>query len=113
MPGPKKITMPAMYMRERGMSMGDTFAKFEKIATRSGIYTPADYVAILEDLLKGWDIEHLTDLSPAAAKAQDYLCNLPERYRKIVDRFRLKDADQNYRFSWLDLDAKAPVFTEL
>ncbi len=109
----KKITMPAMYMRERGMSMGDTFAKFEKIATRSGIYTPADYVAILEDLLKGWDIEHLTDLSPAAAKAQDYLCNLPERYRKIVDRFRLKDADQNYRFSWLDLDAKAPVFTEL
>lgn len=109
----KKITMPAMYMRERGMAMGDTFAKFEKIATRSGIYTPADYVAILEDLLKGWDIEHLTDLSPAAAKAQDYLCNLPERYRKIVDRFRLKDADQNYRFSWLDLDAKAPVFTEL
>lgn len=108
----KKITMPAMYMRERGMAMGDTFTKFEKIATRSGIYTPADYVAILEDLLKGWDIEHLTDLSPAAAKAQDYLCNLPERYRKIVERFRLKDADQNYRFSWLDLDAKAPVFTE-
>ena len=30
----KKITMPAMYMRERGAVMGDTFKKFEAVAGR-------------------------------------------------------------------------------
>jgi len=82
----KKITMPAMYMRERGERLGETFRKFEAVATRAGVYTGWDYVEIVEHLLKEWDIEHLSGLSPAAAKAQDYLCRLPERYRKLLER---------------------------
>ena len=47
----KKITMPAMYMRERGGQIGDTFKKFEAVATRAGVYTGWDYVEIVEELL--------------------------------------------------------------
>lgn len=103
----KKITMPAMYMRERGGQIGDTFKKFEAVATRSGVYTGWDYVTILEDLLKDWDIAHLSGLSPAAAKAQDYLCGLPARYRKLLSRMQ----DQNARKSDPELSGEALDFT--
>lgn len=105
----KKITMPAMYMRERGKSIGETFKKFEYIATRSEIYTPRDYIDIVEQLLKRWDIEHLGGLSPAAQKAQEYLCQLPDRYRRIVERFKLRDPATPPRFSWLDVPERASI----
>lgn len=44
----KKITMPAMYMRERGGQIGDTFKKFEQVAGRSGADTGWDYVEIID-----------------------------------------------------------------
>lgn len=103
----KKITMPAMYMRERGEQVGDTFKKFEEVAKRSGVYTGWDYVEIVEQLLAEWDVEHLTDLSPAAAKAQDYLCRLPGRYRTLLERVQSRQprksstAVEPIAFSWL------------
>lgn len=103
----KKITMPAMYMRERGEKVGDTFKKFEEVAKRSGVYTGWDYVEIVEQLLSEWDIEHLTGLSPAATKAQDYLCRLPERYRTLLERVQSRQPKKSYTeaepivFSWL------------
>jgi len=99
----KKIVMPAMYMRERGGGVGETFEKFEVIANRTGVYGPLDYVGIIERLLEDWDIEHLGGLSPAAAKAQDYLCGLPAKYRRVIERLKMpKDADP-VTFSWLDV----------
>ncbi|MBI2426201.1 MAG: acyl-ACP desaturase [Candidatus Hydrogenedentes bacterium] len=103
----KKITMPAMYMRERGKEKGESFARFEEIATRTGIYTSRDYIEILENLIGDWNIAHLQGLSPAAESAQQFLCGLPGRYMKILDRMaaRTKKSDEeagpNYRFSWI------------
>jgi acyl-[acyl-carrier-protein] desaturase len=98
----KKITMPAMYMREAGANPGDTFRKFEVVARRAGIYTPVDYVEIVEHLLEAWKIPNLTGLSGAAAKAQDYLCALPSRYRKVIERFRPVEDDEPVYFRWMD-----------
>ena len=99
----KKITMPAMYMRERGLDPGDTFEKFEAIATRLKVYTATDYVEIVEHLLQEWDIQHLGGLSSKAAEAQEFLCSLPGRYRKIIDRVagRKQPVDtRDFQFSW-------------
>lgn len=96
----KKITMPARYMREKGVAAGETFRKFEVVATRLGVYTPADYVEILENLLKDWGIAGLAGLSPEAAKAQDYVCGLPERYRKVMARFRPQKEEEHVTFRW-------------
>jgi acyl-[acyl-carrier-protein] desaturase len=97
----KKITMPAMYMRERGGEQGSSFAKFEAVAQRTGIYTARDYVDILQNLVEDWKVADLSGLSSAGEKAQEYLCGLPERYRKIVERYSQKIDDSPYTFSWI------------
>ena len=103
-----KITMPAVYMRERGKSLGETFKKFSVVAERSGIYTPLDYADILDNLLKCWDIERLNGLSDRAEAAQQYLCSLPERYRKVAERFAGRKMDDAYTFSWLEMVQAEP-----
>ncbi len=100
-----KITMPAMYMRERGRQIGETFKKFSDVAERTRVYTPFDYTAILDTLNEYWKVETLKGLNPDAAKAQEYLCTLSARYRKIAERMadRTPDsADTNHRFAWLE-----------
>jgi len=107
-----KITMPAMYMRERGKKMGETFQAFADIAERMRVYTPTHYTDILESLLKHWDIEHLQGLNDKAEAAQDYLCGLPDRYRKIAERFagRVNEnvSETVQSFSWFDVPAINP-----
>lgn len=96
-----KVTMPAMYMRERGLKMGETFQKFADIAERLGVYTRVHYAEILESLVTHWDIGNLKGLSPEAEHAQEYLCNLPMRYRKIAERFRPSGQPAKHEFLWL------------
>jgi acyl-[acyl-carrier-protein] desaturase len=103
-----KITMPAVYMRERGKALGETFKKFSNVAERSGIYTPLDYANILDNLLESWDIQHLKGLSDKAEAAQQYLCSLPERYRKVADRFAGRLKPEDYEFSWLQMVQAEP-----
>jgi len=104
-----KITMPAMYMRERGKTLGETFKNFASVAERSRIYTPADYSNILENLIEEWDIASLKGLTDRAEAAQQYLCSLPDRYRKVAERFADRSAlEQRYTFSWLELTRAEP-----
>lgn len=104
-----KITMPAMYMREKGKALGDTFKHFSIVAERSKIYTPTDYVEILDHLLETWDIPHLRGLGDKAEAAQEYLCALPGRYRKVAERFAGKEVpDDDYTFSWLEMTQAEP-----
>lgn len=104
-----KITMPAMYMRERGMDLGESFKKFADVAERTKVYTPTDYTDIMEHLIKYWDIENLKGLSDKAEAAQQYLCKLPERYRKIADRFASRpEEESSHTFSWLEMTRAEP-----
>lgn len=103
----RKIVMPAMYMRERSKQVGETFKKFEVIANRTGVYTPWHYVEIIENLVEDWAIQHRTGLSPAAEKAQDYLCTLADRYKKIIERMKQPAEVEAARFSWI-----SPVQTQ-
>jgi len=97
----KQITMPAMNMRESYGEAGDLFDAFTAVAQRTGIYTTQDYLDILRDLLKTWDIEHMTGVAGEAAKAQDYLCSLPDRYERLSRRRTPRTDNTRYRFKWL------------
>jgi acyl-[acyl-carrier-protein] desaturase len=92
----KKITMPAHLMFD-GEDL-NLYAKFSKVAQRIGVYTVIDYSEIIDDLVKHWQIAGLTGLNGAAAKAQDYLCTLSERYQKLASRV-LSDGAES--FSWI------------
>jgi acyl-[acyl-carrier-protein] desaturase len=104
----RKITMPAMYMREQGSKLGETFDKFSHVAEKNGIYTPEDYTKILEHLLRDWDIANLTGLNDKAEAAQQYLCSLPDRYRKVAQRFSNRIHEVDYQFSWLEMIEAEP-----
>lgn len=91
-----KIVMPAVLMYDG--KDADLFEKYSIVAQKTGVYTVRDYADIVADLVQHWKLETLQGLSDAAAKAQDYLCNLSERYAKLADRVRFSGKE---KFSWI------------
>lgn len=80
----KKITMPALLMdNEKNDSL---FDRFSLITEKMGIYTTFDYANIINHLTDKWKIDSLTGLKDYAARAQEYLCTLADRYRRIAER---------------------------
>lgn len=94
----KKIVMPAQAMRELGGEI-NTFSNFSDAAQRLGVYTAIDYVDIMRDLIKEWNIENITGLKENGEKARDYLMRLPDRMAKIAER--IKVPDRELKFSWI------------
>ncbi len=95
----KKIVMPAHFLREMGMMMGQTYGHFTDAAQRLGIYTAIDYVDIMKQLLIDWQIESQRDLTEAGEKARDYLMKLPDRLLKVAER--MQNPSLEYKFSWI------------
>lgn len=96
----KKIVMPAHFLREVGLAIGQTFGHFTDAAQRLGIYTAVDYVDILKDLINEWQIEKVNDLSESGEKARDYIVALPARLLRIAER--MKNPTLEYKFSWIN-----------
>ncbi len=95
----KKIVMPAHFLREIGLKIGQTFGHFTDAAQRLGIYTSVDYIDILKQLIVDWKIESIKDLNEAGEKARDYLLALPDRLMKITER--MKKPTMEYKFKWI------------
>jgi acyl-[acyl-carrier-protein] desaturase len=92
----KQIAMPAILM-DRTPS-DNLFTQFSAITQKMGIYTTFDYAAIIRHLTELWKIETLTGLKDYAAKAQDYLCKLADRYQRIAERMKPPEVT---RLAWL------------
>ena len=97
----QKIVMPAHFLREVGMKIGQTFGHFTDAAQRLGVYTAIDYVDILKELIQEWQIENMTGLTEAGEKARDYLVKLPDRLIRIAER--MKNPGLEYKFSWISI----------
>ena len=95
----KKISMPAKEMTD-GVS-NQLFNQFSLVAQRIGVYTVLDYAEIIEHLVSIWDVAKLTSLSNAAAQAQEYVCSLGARYRKLAGRFAPNLQLEKNQFSWI------------
>jgi acyl-[acyl-carrier-protein] desaturase len=95
----KKIVMPAHFLREIGVKMGETFGHFTDAAQRLGVYTAVDYVDILKELIIDWGIEDAKNLNESGEKARDYLVALPNRLLRVAER--MKAPGLEYKFSWI------------
>lgn len=95
----KKIVMPAHFLREVGLKIGQTFGHFTDAAQRLGIYTAIDYVDILKELIADWHIESIGELNESGEKARDYIVALPNRLLRIAER--MKNPTLEYKFSWI------------
>ena len=96
----KKIVMPAHFLRETGVKMGDTFSHFSDAAQRLGVYTTIDYIEIMEGLIKDWKIEGLTGITEQAEKAREYVVKLPTRLKRLAERSKIPELD--YEFAWIN-----------
>jgi acyl-[acyl-carrier-protein] desaturase len=94
----KQIVMPSIAMGE-GSKKPNIFADFSAITQKIGIYTSLDYANIIDHLVTLWKVETLTGLQDGMAKAQDYLCNLSARYKKIAERMKLPE---DVELHWLN-----------
>lgn len=95
----KKIVMPAHFLRETGVKIGETYTHFSDAAQRLGVYTVQDYIKIMESLLTDWKIELIRDLTDEAQRARDYLMALPARLTRVAER--TKTPALAYEFSWI------------
>jgi len=93
----KQITMPAVLMDQGGKNP-NLFIEFSAITQKIGVYTTWDYASIIDHLVSLWKIEHLTGLKDGASKAQEYLCTLGARYKRIAERMKVPD---EINLSWL------------
>jgi acyl-[acyl-carrier-protein] desaturase len=94
-----KIVMPAHFLREVGLKMGQTFGHFTDAAQRLGVYTAVDYVDIMKQLIDEWQIEKMRDLNEAGEKARDYVMKLPDRLMRVAER--MNNPTLEYKFSWI------------
>lgn len=95
----KKIVMPAHFLREMGLKIGQTFGHFTDAAQRLGVYTSTDYVDILKQLITDWKIESVRELNEAGEKARDYILALPDRLLRVAER--MKNPTMEYKFKWI------------
>ncbi len=95
----KKIVMPAHFLRETGMQVGDLWGHFTDAAQRLGVYTATDYANILRDLNQNWQIDKISSLTDQAEKARDYLMALPDRLNRVAER--MKTPQLEYQFKWI------------
>ncbi|KAK8554385.1 hypothetical protein V6N13_073296 [Hibiscus sabdariffa] len=98
----KKITMPAHLMFD-----GEDprlFEHFSAVAQRLGVYTADDYADILEALIQRWGLEKMEGLKGEGRRAQDFVCGLAPRIRKLQERAEeraKKMGPHGVKFSWI------------
>ncbi|KAE9597232.1 hypothetical protein Lal_00007615 [Lupinus albus] len=96
----KKISMPAHLMYDGRDD--NLFDNYSAVAQRIGVYTVKDYAAILEFLVGRWEVEKLTGLSDEGRKAQEYVCGLAQRIRRLEERAQAKIKElPRLKFSWI------------
>lgn len=96
----KKISMPAHLMYDGRDDK--LFEHFSSVAQRLGVYTAKDYADILEFLVGRWNVEKLGGLSGEGREAQEFVCTLAPRIRRLEERAqaRAKQAPA-LPFSWI------------
>lgn len=93
------IAMPGRFMDD-GRDP-DLFDHFAIVAQRTKVYTVRDYAAIVEHLVKTWNIAGRT-VTGTAAQAQDDLCRQAERYARLAERTSAAlEKQPPVAFSWI------------
>ncbi|ONK73753.1 uncharacterized protein A4U43_C04F34900 [Asparagus officinalis] len=104
----RRITMPALLMFDGHDD--NLFHHYSAVAQKVGVYTARDYADLVEFFAKRWKVETVSaGLSSEGRRAQDYVCGLPERYRRMEERAeegrmrKMKEYGENMMipFSWI------------
>jgi len=99
-----KVTMPGLLMSD-GLGDGDSlFARFSAVAQRAGVYTASDYGDLVEHFVRRWRVADLGGLSGEGRRAQEYVCGLAPKIRRMEElahRRAARGEPGMARFSWI------------
>lgn len=104
----RRITMPALFMFDGHDD--NLFHHYSAVTQKVGVYTTRDYADLVEFFVKRWKVETVSaGLSSEGRRAQDYVCGLPERFRRMEERAeerrmrKMKEHGENMMipFSWI------------
>ncbi|KAK6939988.1 Fatty acid desaturase, type 2 [Dillenia turbinata] len=98
----KMVTMPAHLMADGVDPM--LFQHFSAVARRIGVYATSDCADTVEFLVGRWRLEKLEGLDVKGRKAQDFVCGLSPRARKLQERADERARRLQHRgvkFSWI------------
>lgn len=88
----------------RGMLIArSVFETVTWVSTNFGVWLQ-DYASILEHLIQRWELEGMEGLSSEAQQAQEYVCKLPPRIRRLADRTLMRKEKGKKRevpFTWI------------
>ncbi|CAN6294671.1 unnamed protein product [Urochloa humidicola] len=102
----RKVTMPGLLMSDGRGSGGDNtlFERFSAVAQRAGVYTASDYGDLVEHFVRRWRVADLVGLSGEGRRAQEYVCGLGPKIRRmeeLAQRRAARGEPGMARFSWI------------
>ena len=87
--------MPSIEMP--GASMPG-FRDFADVVRRAGIYGPREYLKIVQDQIKFWQIETLTGLKEQGRIAQEKILGIPRRLEKVAEYIETRSGAKTFSF---------------
>ena len=87
--------MPAIDMP--GVKMPH-FREMADVIRRAGIYGPGEYIKIVEEQIRYWKLEALTDLNEAGEKAREKILGIPARLTRIADAMVTRTRAKTFSF---------------
>ena len=77
------------------------FAQMSEVERRAGIYGPREYLKLVEDLVKHWAIDTLTDLTAMGRAAQDKVMQLPKRLQRMAEYIERRAHKRSFSFDFI------------
>ena len=79
----------------------DGFPQMAEVERRAGIYGPREYMKLVEDLIKHWAIDTMTNLSAMGRAAQDKVMELPKRLTRMADYIERRANSRSFTFDFI------------
>jgi acyl-[acyl-carrier-protein] desaturase len=89
------LIMPSIQMP--GASMPG-FRELADVIRRAGIYGPRDYLKIVQEQIRYWQIEGLTGLTDLGRKAQETILEIPDRLRRVAELIETRSRAKTFSF---------------
>ena len=74
------------------------FKELADVIRRAGIYGPGDYIQIVQEQMKYWQIESITGLSELGRAAQERIMAISDRLRRVAELIETRSRAKTFSF---------------
>lgn len=75
------------------------FREMADVIRRAGIYGPRDYLSIVQEQIRYWAIDKITDLRERGKRAQEKILEIPARLERVADAMETRSRAKTFSFA--------------